>query len=147
VSDTHPSSAAADSSYPGERIGLPPAGPGAVAGWPRRFAALALDWIASMLTVAAFIGTDVWTGRDPVAQWGPLSVFLLEGTVLTALLGGSFGQLLMRVAVVRIDGRPLTVLHTFVRTFLICLVFPPLIFNRDQRGLHDFAVRTVTVRR
>jgi uncharacterized RDD family membrane protein YckC len=147
VSETHPSSAAADPSYPGERLGLPPTGPGAVAGWPRRFAALGLDWIASMLTVAVFIGTDVWTGRDAASQWGPLVVFLLEATILTALLGGSFGQLIMRLVVLRLDGKPVTVLHALLRTLLICLVIPPLVYNRDQRGLHDLAVKTVTVRR
>ncbi|HSJ22701.1 MAG TPA: RDD family protein [Nocardioidaceae bacterium] len=147
MSETPPSSAAADPSYPGERLGLPSTGPGAVAGWPRRFAALGLDWIASMLTVAAFIGTDVWTGREAAAQWGPLIVFLFEASILTALLGGSFGQLIVRVVVVRLDGKPVTVLHASLRTLLICLVIPPLVYNRDQRGLHDLAVKTVALRR
>ena len=42
-----------------------------------------------MLTAAAFIGTDVWTGGG-LAQWATMGVFLLEATFLTALLGGSF---------------------------------------------------------
>ena len=99
-----------------------------------------------MLTAAAFIGTDVWTGGG-LAQWATMGVFLLEATFLTALLGGSFGQLLLRVVVVRVDGKPVNVLQAFLRTFLICLVIPPLVFNRDQRGLHDLAVKTVTLRR
>ena len=147
MTSSHPSAAAAaGSSYPGERLGLPDRGPGAVAGWGRRLLALLLDWVASMLVLAAFIGTEVWTGRGGV-QWGPMAIFLLEATLLTPLLGGSIGQLLCRVAVVRVDGRPVTVLHAFVRTFLICLVIPPLVFNRDQRGLHDLAVKTITLRR
>ncbi len=73
----------------------------------------------------------------------PILVYLVEATLLTALLGGSFGQLALRVAVVRVDGRPVSVLHAFVRTLLICLVVPPLVFNRDHRGLHDLAVGTV----
>jgi len=99
-----------------------------------------------MLTAAAFIGTDVWTGRG-LSQWATMGVFVLEATFLTALLGGSFGQLLLRVVVVRVDGRPVNVLHALLRTLLICLVVPPLVFNRDQRGLHDLAVKTVTLRR
>ena len=106
--------------------------------------ALGIDWAASMLTVAAFIGTEVWTGRGS-SQWAPMGVFLLEATVLTALLGGSFGQLICRVVVVRLDRRPMTVLHAFARTLLICLVIPPLVFNRDGRGLHDLAVKTVAL--
>lgn len=141
----HPT-AAAGPSYPGERLGLPEEGPGSVAGWGRRIAALCVDWLASMLTVAAFIGTHVWTGRG-AEQWGPMGVFILEVTLLTALLGGSFGQVLLRIVVVRIDGKPVNVLHAFLRTLLICLVIPPLVFNRDQRGLHDLAAKTVTLRR
>jgi uncharacterized RDD family membrane protein YckC len=121
-----------------------------VAGWSRRFAALVLDWVASTL-VAAFAFGYGWFGATAGEQgWVSLTphlVFLLEATFLTALLGGSFGQLLLRVVVVRLDGKPVNVLHAFVRTLLILLVIPPLVFNRDQRGLHDMAVNTVTLRR
>ena len=99
-----------------------------------------------MLTVAAFIGTDVWTGHG-ASHWAPLGVFVLEATVLTALLGGSFGQLVVRVVVVRLDGKPVSLLHALLRTALISLVIPPLVFNRDQRGLHDLATQTITLRR
>ena len=146
VSDPRPPAPADGTTYPGERLGLPEDGAGSVAGWGRRIAALALDWAASMLAVAAFIGTEVWTGRGFV-QWAPMAVFLLEATLLTALMGGSFGQLLCRVGVVRLDRTPVTVLHALLRTFLICLVIPPLVFTRDRRGLHDLAAGTITIRR
>jgi hypothetical protein len=29
---------------------------------------------------------------------------------------------------------------------LLCLVVPPLVFDRDQRGLHDKAAKSVAVR-
>jgi hypothetical protein len=29
----------------------------------------------------------------------------------------------------------------------VCVVVPPLIYDRDQRGLHDLATGTVAVRR
>ena len=134
------------STYPGERLGLPESGRGAVAGWGRRALALAVDWFASMAVVGLFVGIRVWTGQGAVA-WAPMGMFLLEATLFTALVGGSFGQLVCRIAVVRLDRRPVNVLQALARTFLICLVIPPLVFNRDQRGLHDLAVGTVTVRR
>jgi uncharacterized RDD family membrane protein YckC len=150
VSDPRPSSPDAGPAYPGERLGLPEHGSGAVAGWGRRFAALAIDWVASGLVAVLLFGYQ-WFGATASEQgWvggAPLLVFLVESTLLTALLGGSFGQLALRVAVVRVDGKPVTVLHAFVRTLLICLVVPPLVFNRDQRGLHDLAVKTVTLQR
>ena len=77
----------------------------------------------------------------------PLLVFLVEGSLLTPLVGGSFGQLLLRVAVVRLDRRPVNLLVAVLRTLLICLVVPPVIYNRDRRGLHDLVAGTVTVRR
>ena len=132
--------------YPGERLGLPRSGPGSVAGWGRRFLALALDWVASMLVAALFIGTAVWSGRG-IEQWLTMLVFLVETSVLTPLVGGSFGQAATRVAVVRLNGRPVSLLVALLRTVLICLVVPPLIFNRDQRGLHDLTAGTVTLKR
>jgi uncharacterized RDD family membrane protein YckC len=149
MSSTRPSSTGAPS-YPGERLGLPERGPGSVAGWGRRVGALALDWVASGLAAGALFGYQ-WFGATAGEQGliglSPVLVLLFEAAVLTALMGGSFGQLLLRVAVVRLDGRPLNLLPAFLRTFLICLVVPPLVFNRDRRGLHDLAVGTVTLRR
>jgi hypothetical protein len=39
------------------------------------------------------------------------------------------------------------VLQVAVRTVLLCLAVPALIWDRDQRGLHDKAAQTVLVRR
>ncbi len=134
-------------SYPGERLGLPDEGPGSVAGWGRRILALVLDWLGSTLVAIAFTGVGGWIEGGLVSESLPLLVFLLEASVLTALMGGSFGQLLCRVVVVRLDGKPVNLLQGLLRTFMICLVIPPLVFNRDQRGLHDLAVGTVALRR
>ncbi len=131
--------------YPGSRLGLPADGPRSVASWGRRLLALVIDWFASLAVAAAVLGTSVW-GQGWEA-WAPMAVFLLEAGLLTALMGGSFGQLLMRVVVVRVDGLPLGLLQALGRTLLICLVVPPLVFNRDNRGLHDMAFKTITLRR
>ena len=133
------------STYPGARLGLPDDGPGSVASWLARFGALVLDWAAS-LGVAAVVsgGRNFETGS---LDWYTPLVFLLEASLLTALAGGSFGQLVTRVAVVRLDNSPVTFLTALLRTFLICLVIPPLVFNSDQRGLHDLAAKTITLRR
>jgi uncharacterized RDD family membrane protein YckC len=124
---------------------MPPQGRGSVASWGRRVLALVVDWFASLLVAAAVLGEAVW-GQGWEA-WAPMGVFLLEATVLTALVGGSFGQLALRLAVVRLDGKPVNLLQALGRTALICLVIPPLVFNRDNRGLHDLAFGTVAIRR
>lgn len=131
--------------YAGQRLGLPPDGPRSVASWGRRIAALFVDWFASLLVanlVVASAGLSDDTGRLL-----PLLVFLAEVTLFTGVAGASFGQLALRIAIVRLDGGPVTILHALVRTLLICLVIPPVVFNRDNRGLHDMAVGTVAVLR
>jgi uncharacterized RDD family membrane protein YckC len=136
-----------DVSYPGERLGMPETGSGSVARFGRRILALGIDWIASMLVASLVLGHNLWTAQG-ASGYRPLVtmlVFLVEATVLTALLGGSFGQLATRVVVARLDGRPVNLLQALLRTALICLAVPPLIFNRDQRGLHDLATGTVTL--
>ena len=132
--------------YAGQRLGLPVAGRGSAAGWGRRFLALLVDWIASVLVAAVVVGPRVLSSRGWEA-WAPMMVFLVEATALTALAGGSFGQLVVRVAVVRSDRRPVSLLAALLRTAMVCLVVPPLIYDRDQRGLHDLATGTVAVRR
>jgi uncharacterized RDD family membrane protein YckC len=132
------------SPYAGERLGLPPEGRGSVAGWGRRIVALFVDWIASLLVASVIGGSAVMHGHG-WQTWLPLLVFWIEASLFTALVGGSFGQVATRVAVVHLDGRPVSLLVALVRTFLICLVVPPVVYNRDRRGLHDLAARTVTV--
>jgi uncharacterized RDD family membrane protein YckC len=116
------------------------------ASWLRRIGALAVDWVASTLVVVAVLGPAGWSD----SRWSgfdTLAVFVFESTLLTALLGGSFGQLATRLRVVRSDGsgRPLSVLRALMRQVLVALVIPPLIFRPDGRGLHDMAAGSATV--
>ena len=135
----------AEQEYAGQRLGLPAEGPGSVASWGRRVAALFVDWIGSLLVANAI---SSYAGFSPdTARLLPTLVFLAEVTVFTGLMGGSFGQLTLRVVVARLDGKPVNLLQALVRTLLILLVIPPVVFNRDNRGLHDLAVGTITLRR
>lgn len=131
--------------YAGQRLGLPEDGPGSVASWLRRVGALFLDWFASSL-VASVIAQTAGVSTD-VERLLPMLVFLAEVTLATGIAGASFGQLALRIVVVRLDRRPVTILNALVRTVLICLVIPPLVFNRDNRGLHDLAAGTITLNR
>ncbi len=107
--------------------------------------ALVIDWFASW-AVAAFV-VSTWGLGDAWGDWLPLLVFWLESSLGVALAAGSFGQLAVRIAVRRADGRPLDPAGAFLRQLLICLVVPAVIYNRDNRCLHDLAVRSVVVRR
>jgi uncharacterized RDD family membrane protein YckC len=131
--------------YAGQRLGLPENGPRSAASWGRRVIALFLDWFASLF-VASVVSQALSVGSD-TERLMPLLVFLVEVTLFTGVAGASFGQLAARVVVVRVDGRPVTILNALVRTLLICLVIPPVVFNRDNRGLHDLAAGTITLHR
>jgi hypothetical protein len=137
--------------YPGRRLGLPASGPGSVAGWGRRLLALFIDWTMSRLVVAAFLGQEVIVPtadrQTGDALFLPILVLGLEIWVLTALLGGSAGQLMLGVVVRRVNGEPLSAIRALIRTVLLLLVIPPVVYNPDRRGLHDLAVDSIAVMR
>ena len=134
-----------DQQYAGQRLGLPAAGRGSIASWPRRVVALLVDWFASLFA-AALLGPALGLS-DAWADWLPLAVYWLESAAGTALAGGSFGQLALRLQVRRLDGRRLDPAGALLRGLLICLVVPAVVYNRDNRGLHDLAVRSVVLNR
>ena len=116
------------------------------ASWARRILALFVDWIASTLVVIAVVGWEDYQGGN-TSSFIVLGVFVLESAVLTALVGGSFGQVATRLRVVRSDGRPGNVdpLRALARQVLIALVIPPLVFRQDGRGLHDLMAGSAVV--
>lgn len=132
---------AGDPGYPGEGLGLPQAGPGAVAGMARRVGALFIDWLACTLVVAVAIRPAL-----SQAQYWTLAVFAVQDFVFTALIGLTLGKLLMRIRVARLDGQRVGFGWSLVRTLLLLTVVPPLIVDRDLRGLHDRAANTAVVR-
>lgn len=115
------------------------------ASWPRRILALFVDWTASTLVVIAVLGPSGWSESRSSSAF-TMGVFIAESTVLTALVGGSFGKLATGLRVVRLDtGRPPDLIRSLVRVLLVCLVVPPVIYKPDGRGLHDLAVGTATI--
>ncbi len=115
-----------------------------MASWPRRTAALVIDWFACTFVVIALIGREEWS-TNPAAGFYTLGVFALESAVLTAVVGGSFGKIATGIRVARLaDGRVPNLLQAVIRAVLVCLAVPPLIFKPDGRGLHDLWTRTRT---
>lgn len=170
----------AQGTFRGQRLGLPEAGPGSMAGLGRRSLALVIDWWASWLV--AYL---IW-GAQP---WGTLGVFAFQNLVLLATVGATFGHRLVGLGVVRTGvahdlpapqdvsaaaGRPgvpdqtsrrghpdgpdgagaparpvagIGILPSAIRTVLLCLVLPAVVWDGDGRGLHDRAAGTAIVRR
>jgi uncharacterized RDD family membrane protein YckC len=132
--------------YPGESIGLPENGRGALASWRARIAALLVDWGTSMVVAVFAFGVGVLRDGGWRA-WMILTVFFVQKSVLTALAGGSFGQILAKVAVVRLDGGKLGWWRAIARTAMVCVVLPAVVIGAERRGLNDLVLGTVVVRR
>ena len=131
--------------YRGERLGLPADGRGSLAGWGRRLAALVVDWLACLLLVRLFLPSiEYGTVASSLTTMG---FFLAELTLFTWIAGASFGQRLLGLAVMRLDGGRFGLVGAFLRSLLICLLVPPLVWDRDGRGLHDRWLGTGVVRR
>lgn len=123
-------------SYPGEAFGLPRDGSRSVASMGRRLLALVVDWLLCTVIALAAFRSQFWT----------LPIFAAETWLLTALTGLTLGKRLVGVRVARLDGKPVGLGWALLRTLLLLAVVPPLISDRDFRGLHDRAANTIVLR-
>jgi succinate dehydrogenase/fumarate reductase cytochrome b subunit len=136
-----PSSAPARPSgaeYPGRRLGLPESGPRSIARLGRRIAGLCIDWALAVLISVAFFAYDAFA---------TLAIFAVAQIVFLITTAGSVGHLLLGMRVVPMAGGYLGVWRPMLRTLLLCIVIPAVIWDRDQRGMHDRLAGTVLVRR
>jgi uncharacterized RDD family membrane protein YckC len=115
----------------------------------RRLLALLIDWVLCELIVSAVTHHSVTRVNDSAylstQYWTPVVCFL-EMWVLTALSGLTIGKRLLGMRVIRTDGRPPGFGWAGLRTLLLFFVIPPLLADRDMRGLHDRAADTIVVR-
>ena len=125
-------------SWPGARLGLPEQGPRSVARLGRRIGAIAIDWALAVLISLAFFHYD---------SWATLTIFAVEQVLFIALVSGSIGHLILGMRVVPLTGGWVGVWRPAVRTVLLCIVIPAVIWDKDQRGLHDKVAGTVLVRK
>jgi uncharacterized RDD family membrane protein YckC len=130
--------------YPGERFGATRTGPGSVAGFGRRLAAVTVDWF-----LAAFIA-GLFAGPDPLARtsfsWVVLGVWFLLTAVPVAAFGGTPGMALLGIRVAPLHAALVGVPRALLRTALLALVIPALTRDGDGRGWHDRAAGTIVVR-
>lgn len=134
------------STYPGERLGLPETGPGSIARFGRRIAALLVDWLIS-LGLAALAAAFGWVILSNL-QTSQLVVWFVLGVASVRLFGFTPGQLVLGLKVVSVDNRThVGSGRALARSLLITLVIPALFTDSDLRGLHDLATKTAVIRR
>jgi uncharacterized RDD family membrane protein YckC len=150
---TAPGAVAGDDTpdYPGKRFGLPKEGPMSVASMGRRLGALLIDWLLCELIVSGWTHHALFSvsTHDPryfTTLYWTTALFALEVYLLTAISGLTVGKRLLRIRVIRTDGRRPGFGWALIRTLLLFFVVPPLLSDRDLRGLHDRASDTIVVR-
>ncbi|KJL27814.1 RDD family protein [Microbacterium oxydans] len=134
--------------YPGERLGLPESGPRSIGRPGRRIGALLIDYVAATIVATGFLGFDQFAlpSEAGLTQFAPMFVFALLQIIFIPVVGGSPGHRILGMRVVRIDGSWIGLWRPIVRTLLLVLVIPAVIWDGDQRGLHDKAAGTVLIR-
>ncbi|HET6355235.1 RDD family protein [Streptomyces sp.] len=132
----------ADFGHRGMRLGLPESGPGSIAPLGRRFGAVFVDWgLCLLIAYGLFANGD----RQAAGNWA-LGIFLLLSVLTIGTVGFTPGKRLLGLRVVAEDGGRLGFVRVLVRSVLLTLAIPALIWDRDGRGLHDRLARAVQVR-
>jgi len=134
--------------HPGARLGLPQSGPRSIARIGRRIGALVIDYLLATIIATGFLGYDQFAlpGEAGWTQFAPMMVFAALQIIFIPLLAGGPGHLILGMRVVRMGGGWVGVWRPIVRTLLLVLVIPAVIWDADQRGLHDKAAGTVLIR-
>ncbi|EFK99343.1 MULTISPECIES: RDD family protein [Streptomyces] len=131
-----------DFGYRGERLGLPQDGPGSIAPLGRRFGALIVDWALCMLIAYGLIARG---DQQAAGNWA-LAIFFVLSLLTLGTVGGTPGKALFRLRVIAEDGGRLGIVRVLIRSVLLCVAIPALIWDRDSRGLHDRLARAVQIR-
>jgi len=147
MSGSSASRAGSGPAWPGKRLGLPESGSRSVGRFGRRLAGIAIDWAIALLISVVFFGYDLGARTTDSNVWLTPAIFILMQIVVIPFTSGSIGHLIVGLRVVPIRGGWVGVWRPAVRTILLALLIPAVIWDSDQRGLHDKIAGTVLVRR
>ncbi len=123
---------------------MPERGPGSLAPLGRRVVAVLVDWLVCNVIAAGLLHYRL--GEGGLGPFKPLAVFVLMNLLLVGTLGSTMGHRLLGLRVVRLGGAGAGPLLAAIRTVLLAVVIPAVIWDRDTRGFHDKIAGTVLVR-
>ncbi|WP_091233896.1 RDD family protein [Microbacterium sp. 3J1] len=118
---------------------MPRTGTGSIARPGRRIGALVIDYLAATIIATAFLGYDQFAlpSEAGLTMFGPMAVFALLQIVFIPTAGGSPGHRILGMRVIHLGGGWVGLWRPVVRTLLIVVVIPAVIWDSDQRGIHD----------
>ena len=79
-------------------------------------------------------------------SWITLGIFALMQVLFIPTIGGSVGHRAVGLRVVPVVGGWVGPWRPVVRTLLLVIVVPAVIWDSDQRGFHDKVAGTVLIR-
>ena len=128
------------SKWPGERLGLPNEGSFSIGRVGRRIGAIILDWVAALMITMLFSVPELYEGFVTGA------IFAIMQIVFIPTIGGSIGHRVFGLRIIRLGGGWVGLWRPAVRTVLLMLIIPVLVWDSDQRGFHDKIAGTALVR-
>lgn len=135
--------------YRGARLGLPESGPGSLASPGQRIGAFLVDALVSSL-VAGFFVTAFAHHRDVADRlpgYWSIIPFALDYVLGMLFAGRTLGMYLFGLRIIRVDhDEAVNPWRAVLRTLLLLLLVPALVFDKDGRGLHDRYTDTAVVR-
>lgn len=152
LSGFEPGGQSGPNDYPGQRLGLPPTGPGSIAGFGRRIAALLIDWFIAYGLVGLAVALGLMSQENflytPLGSTTIAVVWLVLGIISVRLFGFTPGQLVLGLRVASVDNRIHVGLgRATVRGILVFFVIPALFTDSDLRGYQDRFTGTAVVKR
>ncbi len=124
---------------------MPESGSGSIARPGRRILGLLVDYAAATLIATAFFGYDQFAlpAEAGLSLFAPMMVFVALQVIFIPTIGGSPGHRILGMRLELAGGGWVGFWRPIVRTLLLALVIPAVVFDADQRGLHDKAAGTV----
>ncbi len=135
--------------WPGKRLGLPGHGPGSVAHFGIRLVGILIDWVIALVIARGFFGVPLPFSEHPATgaqSFIVLGILAVMNVLLVGTIGTTIGHRITGLQVRHVSGGRATFPQAVVRTVLLCLAIPAIVWDRDGRGLHDKVPNTVIVR-
>lgn len=119
----------------------------------RRIVALLIDWWMASLIITLVV-RPVQAGSSDLQFIASmqqqsiltLALFVVLQIVAITIIGGSIGHRLLGCYVAPLTGGWVGLWRPVVRSLLLALVVPAIVWDSDQRGFHDKVAGTVLLR-
>ena len=116
---------------------MPEQGSGSVARAGRRILGICIDWAIALLLSYAFFSHN---------SGATLGIFVALQILFIPTIGGSVGHRVVGLRCVKLGGGWIGIWRPIVRSLLLSIVIPAVIWDSDQRGFHDKIAGTILLR-